>query len=86
MSEKTPALAAVHRKLGRPGGPGLFHDPSLQLPAYVQNIAHSLMAKRGLPKSRAIQLALGAVERWKAGGGNVSPEVRAASVAIVGEC
>lgn len=79
MSEKTPVLATKSRPLGKPGGPGLFHDKNLSLPPYVENIAHSLMAKRGLPKSRAIQLALGAVERWKNGGDNVSPEVRAAA-------
>lgn len=79
MSEKTPVLATKSRPLGKPGGPGLFHDKNLDLPPYVQNIAHSLMAKRGLPKSRAIQLALGAVERWKNGGDDVSPEVRAAA-------
>lgn len=79
MSAKTPVLATKRRPLGKPGGPGLFHDKRLELPPYVQNIAHSLMRKRGLSKSRAIQLALGAVERWKNGGGDVSPEVRAAA-------
>ncbi|WP_190824673.1 hypothetical protein [Saccharopolyspora pogona] len=79
MPEKTPMLATVHHKLGKPGGPGLFHDKSLSLPPYVENIAHSLMRKRGLPKSQAIRLALGAVERWKNGGDDVSPEVRAAA-------
>ncbi|MGW1676025.1 hypothetical protein [Saccharopolyspora sp. NPDC002376] len=79
MSEKTPMLATKRRPLGKPGGPGLFRDKNLDLPPYVQNIAHSLMRKRGLPKSQAIQMALGAVERWKDGGGDVSPEVRAAA-------
>lgn len=78
MSEKTPMLATKHHKLGRPGGPGLFRDKNLQLPAYIQNIARALI-RQGKPKSQAIQLALGAVERWKNGGDNVSPEVRAAA-------
>lgn len=81
MSEKTPALATTPHPLGRPGGPGLFHDKALQLPPYIQNIAHALMRERGMTKSRAIQIALGKVEDWKDGKGNVSAEVRAASAA-----
>lgn len=79
MSAETAALAATPHPLGRPGGPGLFHDRSLSLPPYIQNIAHSLMTKRGLDKSRAIQMAIGVAQRWAAGGGKVHPEVRVAA-------
>lgn len=79
MSTKTPALAVTPHPLGKPGGPGLFRIKGESLPPYVENIAHALMDKRGLTKSRAIEMALGVVERWKDGGGKVSPEVRAAA-------
>lgn len=79
MSEKTPALATTPAPLGKPDGPGLFHVKGLELPPYIQNLARAMM-RQGHTKSEAIQLALGAVERWKdGGGGNVSPEVRAAA-------
>ncbi|WP_052373128.1 hypothetical protein [Amycolatopsis taiwanensis] len=84
LSVETPALASVHHKLGKPGGPGLFHDKNLQLPAYIQNIAHALI-RQGHDKSRAIQLAIAAVERWARGGDNVHPEVRAAAAKAVAE-
>jgi hypothetical protein len=69
--------------LGKPGGPGLFGDRSLNLPPYVQNIAHSLMTKRGMDRSKAIQVALGTVKNWASGQGDVRPEVRAAATAAV---
>lgn len=84
LSAKTPVLSTVHHKLGRPGGPGLFHDKSLQLPAYIQNIAKALIRK-GMDKSRAIATAIATVKRWAAGGGNVSPEVKAAAAKAVAE-
>lgn len=85
MSAETGALATTPHPLGKPGGPGLFHDRSLSLPPYVQNIAHSLMTKRGMDKSKAIQVALGTVKNWASGQGNVKPEVRAAATAALAE-
>jgi hypothetical protein len=84
LSAKTPLLSTVHRPLGKPGGPGLFHTKGLQLPAYIQNIAHALI-KHGHPKSMAIAIAIGTVKRWSRGGGKVSPEVRAAAVKALAE-
>lgn len=84
LSAKTPILSSVHRPLGRPGGPGLFHTKGLQLPAYIQNIAHALM-RSGRPKSMAIAIAIGTVKRWARGGGDVHPEVRAAAAKAVAE-
>jgi hypothetical protein len=83
MSAETGALATTPHPLGKPGGPGLFKDKSLSLPPYVQNIAHSLMEKRGMDKSKAIQVALGTVKNWASGQGNVKPEVRTASAAAL---
>ncbi len=84
MSADTARLASQHHKLGKPGGPGLFHDKSLQLPAYIQNVAKALM-RNGKSKSQAIQIAIGTVKNWAEGKGNVSPEVRAAAAKAVAE-
>lgn len=84
VSADTARLASQHNKLGKPGGPGLFHDKSLQLPAYIQNVAKALM-RNGKPKSQAIQIAIGTVKKWAAGGGGVSPEVKAAAAKAVAE-
>jgi hypothetical protein len=51
----------------------------------VQNIAHSLMTKRGMDKSRAIATALGTIKNWASGRGNVRPEVRAAASAALAD-
>ena len=85
MSAETGALATTPRPLGKPGGPGLFHDKSLSLPPYIQNVAHSLMTKRGMDKSRAISTALGVAKNWASGRGNVQPEVRAAATAALAQ-
>jgi hypothetical protein len=84
VSADTARLASQHHKLGKPGGPGLFHDKSLQLPAYIQNVAKALM-RNGKSKSQAIQIAIGTVKNWAEGKGNVSPEVRAAAAKAVAE-
>lgn len=84
LSAQTPVLSAVHHPLGSPAGPGLFRVKGLQLPAYIQNIAHAL-ERNGHPESQAIQLAIGACQRWARGGGKVSPEVRAAAAKALAE-
>jgi hypothetical protein len=83
-SEKTAALAVTPHPLGKPGGPGLWHHKGLMLPPYVQNVARGIM-KSGRPKSMAIAAAIGTVKRWARGGGDVSPEVRAAAAKAVAE-
>jgi hypothetical protein len=85
MSAETAALAVTPHPLGKPGGPGLFGDKALSLPPYVQNIAHSLMEKRGMDKSKAIQVALGTVKNWASGQGAVRPEVRAAATTALAQ-
>jgi len=78
LSAQTPVLSTVHHPLGSPAGPGLFWVKGLQLPAYIQNIAHAL-ERNGHAESEAIQLAIGACRRWASGAGKVSPEVRSAA-------
>lgn len=86
MSNRTAFYARTHRRLGQPGGPGLFRVRGLQLPAYVQNIAHALLREgRARTTSDAVRLALGAVKRWARGGGDVAPEVRAAALQALAE-
>lgn len=85
MSAETAALATTPHPLGKPGGPGLFRDKSLSLPPYIQNLAHSFIEKRGMEKSKAIQMAIGVTKNWASGKGKVHPEVRAAATSAVAE-
>lgn len=85
LSADTARVSTVHSPLGKPGGPGLFKTKGLQLPAYIQNIAKALMRKRGFTESRAIATAISRVKVWAAGGGGVSPEVKAAAAKAVAE-
>lgn len=84
LSEKTGVLSTVHHPLGKPGGPGLFHEKGNQLPAYIQNIAQALV-RHGKSESHAIAIAIATVKRWASGVGNVSPEVKAAAAKAVAE-
>ena len=86
---ETPAASTVHEPFGSPSGPGLFHHKGLQLPAYVQHVAHHLAAL-GHPESQAIQMAIGVVKDWAAGRtpngkGQVHPDVQAAASKAVAE-
>jgi hypothetical protein len=83
-SEKTAGYSVTHAPLGKPGGPGLWKHKGLQLPAYIQNVAHGIM-KSVKDKSRAIATAIATVKRWAAGGGHVSAEVKAAAAKAVAE-
>lgn len=85
LSADTARVSTVHSPLGKPGGPGLFKVKGMQLPAYIQNIAKALMRDQGMAMSHAIATAIAAVKRWARGGGNVSPEVRAAAAKAVAE-
>lgn len=84
MTARTPIASTVHEPFGKPGGPGLFHVKGLQLPAYVQHVAHELV-KQGKSESQAIQMAIGIVKNWARGGGNVHPDVQAAAARAVAE-
>ena len=81
MSAKTAGYSVTHHRLG-PGD--LWHTPGLQLPAYIQNIAAAL-ERDGHSRSSAISTAVGTCRRWAAGGGKVTPEVRAAAAKALAE-
>ena len=82
LSADTGRLATEPHPFGKPGGPGLWGVKGMELPPYVQNIARALLRTgRAKNLSQAIAIARGAQKRWAAGGGNVRPEVRAASQA-----
>ncbi len=80
-SAETAVLSTVHHPLGIHG---LWHDKHAMLPAYIQNVAHSLI-RSGHDESSAIAIAIGAVKRWAVGRGKVTPEVRAAAVKALAE-
>jgi len=81
---ETPVASTVHEPFGSPSGPGLFHVKGLQLPAYIQHVAHHLVAQ-GHPESKAIQMAIGIIKNWAAGGQHVHPDVQAAAVKALAE-
>jgi HK97 family phage portal protein len=54
------------------------------LPAFIRAIAHALI-RSGHGESEAIQLAVGVVKRWAAGGGDVTAKTRAKAAAAVAE-
>lgn len=54
------------------------------LPPYFQHVAHGIM-ESGKPRSEAIKIAIGRVEDWAAGKGNVDAGTRAASRIAVKE-
>lgn len=86
---ETPVVSTVHNPFGSPAGPGLFRVKGLQLPAYIQNVAHAF-TRSGLPESEAIRRAVGVVQDWAAGRtpngkGHVHPDVQAAALKAIAE-
>ncbi len=67
------------------GKKNLFNTPGASLPGYVREIARDLMKKRGMDKSKAIQMAIGIVQRWARGGGDVPEKTRAKAAAAVAQ-
>jgi hypothetical protein len=53
----TAEASTIHKPFGSPSGPGLFHKKGLQLPAYIQHVAHHLVGEHG--ESKAIEMAVG---------------------------
>ena len=80
-SAETSVVSTVHKPLGTHGLWGSKQD---QLPAYVQNVAHALI-RGGMDESHAIATAVNSMKRWAAGGGHVTPEVRAAAAKALAE-
>lgn len=64
------------------GKKNLFNTPGASLPGYVRQIAREMM-KNGHDKSKAIQMAIGIVQNWAEGKGNVSETTRAKARAAV---
>lgn len=88
MTAKTGEASTVHEPVGKPSGPGLWHHKNMQLPPYVQHVAHHLIAQ-GMDESRAVEMAVGIVKNWAAGhdghGHQVHPDVQAAAAKNIAE-
>lgn len=83
-SAKTAGYSVTPHPLGKPDGPGLWHHKGLELPPYIQNVAQGIL-KTTKDKSKAIQIAIGRIEDWASGKGNVSDEVKAAAAAAIAQ-
>lgn len=55
------------------------------LPAYIEEIAKSLHAKRGMTISRAIATAISMCKKWAAGGKNVNADTRAKAAKAIAQ-
>jgi hypothetical protein len=84
LSAQTAGYSVTPSPLGRPGGPGLWFK-GWKLPDYVENVARGIMQGGMADKSMAIATAIAACKRWAAGGGKVTPEVRAAAAKAIAE-
>ena len=82
MTAQTGTASTAPEPFGKPGGPGLWHHKGLQLPPYIQHVAHHLVAQ-GHDESKAIGMAVGIVRNWAEGhdghGHQVHPDVQAAA-------
>jgi HK97 family phage prohead protease len=79
---ETGTASTAPEPFGKPSGPGLWHHKGLQLPPYIQHVAHHLVAQ-GHDESKAIEMAVGIVRNWAEGhdghGHKVHPDVQAAA-------
>ncbi len=81
MSKQTAALSGSPHLLGpKP----LWGHKGLKLPNYVEAISKGL-ERAGHSESESVQIAIGVIKHWASGGGKVSPEVRQAAAAALGE-
>ena len=55
-----------------------------RLPYFVRSVAHALI-RAGHPKHQAIAIAIGQLENWAAGRGNVHPDTRARAAKAITE-
>lgn len=86
LSAQTAALEGTPAPYGKPGGPGLYGVAGNKHSDYFEQVVQALMAKRGMDKAKASQVAWGVLRKWARGGGGVHPEVAAAaSKALAGE-
>jgi hypothetical protein len=90
LTAQTPIVSTVHHPFGSPTGPGLWNVKGMQLPAYIQNVAHALIRSgAAVDEGRAIEMAVGVVKNWAAGhdghGHTVSADVQAAATRAIAE-
>ena len=91
FTAQTPIVSTVHHPFGKPNGPGLWHVKGMELPAYIQNVAHALIRNgQAHGESEAIHKAVGIVDDWAHGRtpngkGKVSPQVQSAAVKAMAE-
>jgi hypothetical protein len=89
LTAETAAASTVHHPFGSPSGPGLFHVKGMQLPAYIQNVAHGLLTGGAAhDEASAIQMAVGIIKNWASGfnaGHKVHPDVQAAAAKALAE-
>lgn len=81
LTPRTAEASSVPEPFGKPGGPGLWHHKEMQLPPYIQHVAHELV-KSGHDESKAIEMAVGIVKNWAHGHNGkhkVHPDVQAAA-------
>lgn len=78
-------IVALGRLERAPGKKDNWVESVGTLPKYIEEIAHSLHTKRGMPISRAIATAVSRVKKWAAGGDNVNPDTQAKAAAAVAQ-
>ena len=68
LTAETPTASTVPKPFGKPSGPGLWHVKGMQLPAYIQHVAHHMLSSGAAGNvSEAIQMAVGIVRKWSKG-------------------
>lgn len=70
--------------VGTPGGRQNWVDKVGGLPPFIRAIAHALI-RNGKSEGNAIQIAVGTVQRWARGEGNVSAKTRAKAAAAIAD-
>jgi hypothetical protein len=100
LTAETAAASTVPEPFGKPSGPGLWRVKGMQLPHYVQHVAHDLMEQGSASSvSQAIQMAVGIIKKWASGTpvggetkvghpqhpGHIHPDVQAAAQKAIAE-
>lgn len=84
LSAQTASLVATPAPYGKPGGPGLYGVAGQKHSNYFEHIVQAML-RSGKTKAEASKIAWGALKRWSAGGGHVTPEVQAAATSALAE-